>query len=203
MTILTFAVPFIFRSPISTLPPGAVLGGGIAISAAGIAALLAVGPTLAGRSSSGMLLSGLGIGIANPPSRASVSASSRLNAAAWRRSQQHVSHRRPGDGGCGARRRVPATNHGFDVGECRRARRRARPDYLLGGHQGGRSRPTKDRRRGPRRLRFGLRTIFVIGAVLVALGAVAAACLVRSKDFHSATRSAPAPEPAPVTTERA
>jgi len=52
MTILTFAVPFIFRSPISTLPPGAVLGGGIAISAAGIAALLAVGPTLAGRSSS-------------------------------------------------------------------------------------------------------------------------------------------------------
>jgi len=26
MTILTFAVPFIFRSPISTLPPGAVLG---------------------------------------------------------------------------------------------------------------------------------------------------------------------------------
>jgi hypothetical protein len=49
----------------------------------------------------------------------------------------------------------------------------------------------------------GLRSIFVIGAIIVALGGVAAACLVRSKDFHSATKRMSAPEPAPpVATER-
>jgi hypothetical protein len=47
----------------------------------------------------------------------------------------------------------------------------------------------------------GLRTIFLIGAIIVVLGAVAAACLVRAKDFHSATGPSPSPEPAPVATE--
>jgi hypothetical protein len=43
--------------------------------------------------------------------------------------------------------------------------------------------------------------IFVIGAIVVALGAVVAACLVRSKDFHRAGSTAkPAP---PVAAETA
>jgi hypothetical protein len=48
----------------------------------------------------------------------------------------------------------------------------------------------------------GLRTIVVIGAVVVALGAVAAAGLVRSKDFHTPTNPAPPPKSAsPVASE--
>jgi hypothetical protein len=48
----------------------------------------------------------------------------------------------------------------------------------------------------------GLRTIFIIGAIVVALGAVAAAGLVRAKDFDTTTSPAPQPEVAPpVATE--
>ncbi|MGB8197609.1 MAG: hypothetical protein WCF25_11450, partial [Acidimicrobiales bacterium] len=43
----------------------------------------------------------------------------------------------------------------------------------------------------------GLHTIFVIGAIIVVVGAVAAAVLVRSKDFHAST--VPAPSSAPDT----
>jgi hypothetical protein len=48
----------------------------------------------------------------------------------------------------------------------------------------------------------GLRTIFIIGAVIVALGAVAAALLVRSKDFHVAATPASSPAaPSPIAAE--
>ena len=43
----------------------------------------------------------------------------------------------------------------------------------------------------------GLRTILIIGAFVVAFGAVAAACLVRSKDFHPAATPVSKPESAP------
>ncbi|HXC18424.1 MAG TPA: hypothetical protein VNT80_00790, partial [Acidimicrobiales bacterium] len=43
----------------------------------------------------------------------------------------------------------------------------------------------------------GLRTIFVIGAIIVVLGAAAAAWLVRSKDFHVPTVPSPAPASSP------
>jgi len=39
----------------------------------------------------------------------------------------------------------------------------------------------------------GFRTIVLIGAIIVAFGAVVAAWLVRSKDFHRAATPAPAP----------
>ena len=41
--------------------------------------------------------------------------------------------------------------------------------------------------------------IFVIGAIIVVVGAVAAAVLVRSKDFHAPTAPARTPAPAPAT----
>ena len=37
----------------------------------------------------------------------------------------------------------------------------------------------------------GFRTIVLIGAIIVALGAVVSAWLVRSKDFHTASKPAP------------
>jgi hypothetical protein len=48
----------------------------------------------------------------------------------------------------------------------------------------------------------GFRAIILIGAIVVALGAIVAAWLVRSKDFHTSTTSVRAREPAPpVATE--
>jgi len=205
MTILTFAVPFIFRSPISTLPPGAVLGGGIAISAAGIAALLAVGPNSGWTVLiPGMLLSGLGIGIANPAIARvglGVVPPERSGMASGLSNTFRIGGLATGVAALGAvfQQRITASMSA-SVGA--RAGALGRIISSAGIKAAAHGQP---KIADAARVAFvsGLRTIFVIGAVLVALGAVAAACLVRSKDFHSATRSAPAPEPAPVTTERA
>jgi len=85
-----------------------------------IAALLAVGPTLAGRSSSGMLLSGWASALPIRIARVGLGVV-RLNAAAWRRVSATRFASAAWRRGLRRSRRVPATNHGFDVGECRRA----------------------------------------------------------------------------------
>ncbi|MGH8989121.1 MAG: MFS transporter, partial [Acidimicrobiales bacterium] len=67
LTVLAFLVPFAFRRPAQKLPPGVVLGAGFAISAAGIAAFLVVGPSSGWTDLiPGLVLSGVGVGIANP-----------------------------------------------------------------------------------------------------------------------------------------
>lgn len=67
LTVLSFLVPFVFRGPAQKLPPGLVLGAGIAITAGGIAALLVIGPSSGWAGLiPGMVLSGFGIGMANP-----------------------------------------------------------------------------------------------------------------------------------------
>ena len=67
LTVLAFLVPFVLRGPAQKLPPGVVLGGGLAITATGLVALLAVGPTSGWTALiPGLVLSGFGIGVANP-----------------------------------------------------------------------------------------------------------------------------------------
>jgi EmrB/QacA subfamily drug resistance transporter len=198
MTVLTFLVPFLLRSPIHRLPPGLVLGGGIAITAGGIFALLAVGPNSSWTVLiPGMALSGIGIGIANPaiarvglgvvpPERSGMASGisntfrigglatgvAALGSVFQQRitsSMAHVVGARAGTvGRVISSAGVKAAAHGQPMLE-----QAARVAFVS-----------------------GLRTIVVIGAVVVALGAVAAAGLVRSKDFHTPSNPAPPPKSA-------
>jgi len=205
MTVLTFAVPFIFRSPISKLPPGVVLGGGIAISAAGIAALLAVGPSSGWTVLiPGMVLSGLGIGIANPAIARvglGVVPPERSGMASGLSNTFRIGGLATGVAALGAvfQQRI-TTSMSASVGAHAAALGRVISSAGIKAAAHGQTKIAD-----AARVAFvsGLRTIFVIGAILVAFGALAAACLVRSKDFHSATTPAPTPEPAtPIATER-
>lgn len=202
MTVLTFLVPFVLRAPIYKLPPGVVLGAGIAITAGGIVAMLAVGP----RSSwlvliPGMVLAGIGIGIANPaiarvglgvvpPERSGMASGisntfrigglatgvAALGAVFQQRITSSMTVRFGSQASALGRvissAGVKAASHGqLKIAEA------ARVAFVS-----------------------GLRTIFVIGAIVVALGAVAAAWLVRAKDFYSTATPASAPA-TPLTSE--
>jgi len=203
MTVLTFLVPFIFRSPIHQLPPGFVLGGGIAITAGGIFALLAVGPSSAWTVLiPGMVLSGIGIGIANPAIARvglGVVPPERSGMASGISNTFRIGGLATGVAALGAvfQQRITSSmsaSVGTNAGAIGRVISSA------GVKAAARGNP---KIANAARVAFasGLRTIFLIGAIIVVLGAVAAACLVRAKDFHSATGPSPSPEPAPVATE--
>jgi hypothetical protein len=204
MTIPTFLVPFLLRSPIHKLPPGLVLGGGVAITAGGILAFLAVGANSSWTVLIlGMILAGIGIGIANP-------AIARVGLGV-------VPPERSGmASGLSNTFRIGGLATGVAaLGAVFQQRITSSMSSTVGSHAGtiGRvisSAGVKAAAHGnPKiadaaRVAFasGLRTIVVIGAIIVVLGAVAAALLVRSKDFHSATAPASSPASAsPVAAE--
>jgi hypothetical protein len=204
MTVLTFLVPFVFRSPIHKLPPGLVLGGGIAITAGGIFALLAVGA-----SSSwtvlipGMVLSGIGIGIANPAIARvglGVVPPERSGMASGISNTFRIGGLATGVAALGAvfQQRI-TTSMAKSVGSHAAALGRVISSAGVKAAAHGQPKIAD-----AARVAFvsGLRTIFIIGAIVVALGAVAAAWLVRAKDFHTATPPVAQPEVAsPVATE--
>ena len=205
MTILTFLVPFIFRSPINRLAPGLVLGGGIAISALGIAALLVVGPDSGWTDLiPGMMLSGFGIGIANPAIARvglGVVPPERSGMASGLSNTFRIGGLATGVAALGAvfqQRITSSMSH--SVGANAAALGRVISSAGIKAAAQGQPKIA-----AAARVAFisGLRTIFVIGAILVALGAVASACLVRSKDFHSSTRVTSVPETATVPAEHA
>src|SRR5665213_2587393 len=148
MTVLTFLVPFVFRSPINKLPPGLVLG--------------VVPPERSGMASgisNTFRIGGLATGVAA------------LGAVFQQRITTSMS------ASIGA--------HGATLG---------RVISSAGVKAAAHGQP---KIADAARVAFvsGLRMIVVIGATVVALGAVVAACLVRSKDFHRASTPAPAPQP--------
>ena len=205
MTVLTFLVPFIFRAPIHTLPPGVVLGGGIAITAGGVAALLAVGPSSGWTVLiPGMVLSGIGIGIANPAIARvglGVVPPERSGMASGLSNTFRIGGLATGVAALGAvfQQRI-TTSMSASFGAHAAALGRVISSAGIKAAAHGQTKIAD-----AARVAFvsGLRSILVIGAIIVALGGVAAACLVRSKDFHSATKRMSAPEPAPpVATER-
>jgi EmrB/QacA subfamily drug resistance transporter len=205
MTVLTFLVPFTFRAPIHTLPPGVVLGSGIAITAGGIAALLAVGPSSGWTVLiPGMVLSGIGIGIANPAIARvglGVVPPERSGMASGLSNTFRIGGLATGVAALGAvfQQRI-TTSMSQSIGAHAAALGRVISSAGIKAAAHGQPKIAD-----AARVAFvsGLRTIFVIGAIIVALGGIAAACLVRSKDFHSATKRMSAPEPAPpVATER-
>jgi EmrB/QacA subfamily drug resistance transporter len=204
MTVLTFLVPFIFRTPIHELPPGLVLGCGIAITAGGIVALLAVGPSSGWTVLiPGMVLIGVGIGIANPAIARvglGVVPPERSGMASGISNTFRIGGLATGVAALGAvfQQRITAsmsTSVGARAGALGRVISSAGVKAAAHG---------QPKILDAARVAFvsGMRTIFVIGAIVVALGAVAAAWLVRSKDFVTPTSPVPSPETAsPVATE--
>jgi EmrB/QacA subfamily drug resistance transporter len=204
MTVLTFLVPFMFRSPIHKLPPGVVLGGGIAITASGIVALLAVGPNSGWTVLiPGMVLSGIGIGVANPAIARvglGVVPPERSGMASGLSNTFRIGGLATGVAALGAvfQQRI-TSSMSASVGAHAAALGRVISSAGIKAAAHGQPRIAE-----AARLAFvsGLRTILVIGAIVVALGAVAAAFLVRAKDFHSASPQASEREPSsPVATE--
>ena len=199
MTVLTFLVPFVLRAPGNKLPPGVVLGAGIAITAGGIVALLAVGPDTSWTALiPGMVLAGIGIGIANPAIARvglGVVPPERSGMASGISNTFRIGGLATGVAALGAvfQQRITSSMsksvgaHAATLGRVIssagvKAAAHGQPRIAAAAHVAFVS---------------GLRTIFIIGAIIVALGAVAAACLVRSRDFHPTTPAAPAPERAP------
>src|ERR1039458_336918 len=204
MTVLTFLVPFIFRAPIHTLPPGVVLGGGIAITAGGVAALLAVGPSSGWTILiPGMVLAGIGIGIANPAIARvglGVVPPERSGMASGLSNTFRIGGLATGVAALGAvfQQRI-TTSMSASIGAHAAALGRVISSAGIKAAAHGQLRIAD-----AARVAFvsGLRTILIIGAFVVAFGAVAAACLVRSQDFHPATTPVSKPEPAPpIATE--
>jgi EmrB/QacA subfamily drug resistance transporter len=204
MTVLTFLVPFIFRAPAQKLPPGVVLGGGIAITACGIVALLAVGPSSGWTVLiPGMVLSGIGIGIANPAIARvglGVVPPERSGMASGISNTFRIGGLATGVAALGAvfQQRI-TSSMSASVGAHAAALGRVISSAGVKAAAHGQLRIAD-----AARVAFvsGLRTILIIGASVVAFGAVAAAGLVRSKDFHPATTPVSKPEPAPpIATE--
>jgi|SRR5665213_2675907 len=197
MTVLTFLVPFVLRSPVQTLPPGVVLGGGIAFTAGGIFALLAVGPNSSWTVLiPGMVLAGTGIGIANPAIARvglGVVPPERSGMASGISNTFRIGGLATGVAALGAvfQQRI-TTSMSKSVGAHGAALGRVISSAGIKAAAHGQPKIAD-----AARVAFvsGLRMIVVIGATVVALGAVVAACLVRSKDFHRASTPAPAPQP--------
>jgi hypothetical protein len=205
MTLLTFVVPFVFRSPVQKLPPGVVLGGGIAITAGGILALLAVGPSSGWTALiPGMALSGIGVGIANPAIARvglGVVPPERSGMASGISNTFRIGGLATGVAALGAvfQQRI-TTSMSRSVGANAAALGRVISSAGVKAAAHGQPKIA-----AAARVAFvsGFRAIILIGAIVVALGAIVAAFLVRSKDFHTSTTSVRAPEPAPpVATER-
>jgi hypothetical protein len=199
MTVLTFFVPFILRSPIHTLPPALVLGGGIALTAGGIFALLAVGPNSSWTVLiPGMMLAGIGIGIANPAIARvglGVVPPERSGMASGISNTFRIGGLATGVAALGAvfQQRI-TTSMSASVGA--RAAAFGRVISSAGVRAAAHGHPRIfEAARGA--FVSGFRSILMIGACVVAVGAVLAACLVRPKDFYVAPTSQPAPENAP------
>jgi EmrB/QacA subfamily drug resistance transporter len=188
LTVLSFVVPFALRGPIHKLPPGVVLGAGLAIAAGGIGALLAVG-THSGWTAliPGMVLSGFGIGVANPAIARvglGVVPPERSGMASGISNTFRIGGLATGVAALGAifQQRI-TSSLSTTVGSRAAALGRVVSSAGVKAAAHGQTR-IADAARGA--FVSGLHTILIIGAVVVALGAAFAALLVRSKDFHRA-----------------
>jgi hypothetical protein len=200
LTMPAFFVPFIFRGPIHKLPPGLVLGTGIAITAGGIGALLAVSPSSGWTALiPGMILSGFGGGIANPAIARvglGVVPPERSGMASGISNTFRIAGMATGVAALGAifQQRI-IRSLSSSVGAHAAALGRVVSSAGVQAAVHGQSKAAD-----AARVAFvsGLRTIFIIGLIIVALGAAVAAVLVRAKDFHRPTAPASQPEPSPL-----
>jgi EmrB/QacA subfamily drug resistance transporter len=197
LTVLSFVVPFALRGPIHKLPPGVVLGAGLAIAAGGIGALLAVG-THSGWTAliPGMVLSGFGIGVANPAIARvglGVVPPERSGMASGISNTFRIGGLATGVAALGAifQQRI-TSSLSTTVGSRAAALGRVVSSAGVKAAAHGQSKIANAARGA---FVSGMHTILIIGAVVVALGAVLAALLVRSKDFAIAPVTPTEPVP--------
>jgi EmrB/QacA subfamily drug resistance transporter len=202
LTVLAFLVPFVFRGPTQTLPPGLALGAGFAITAAGIAAMLAVGSDSSWTVLiPGLVLCGIGLGIANPAIARvglGVVPPQRSGMASGISNTFRIAGLATGVAALGAifQQRV-TTSLSSSVGPHAAALGNVVSSAGVTAAAHGQAR-TAD----AAHVAFvsGLHTVFLIGAIAVAAGALLSIALVRSKDFPQPTPppAPPEPEPAPI-----
>jgi EmrB/QacA subfamily drug resistance transporter len=200
LTVLSFVVPFAFRGPIHKLPPGLVLGAGLAIAAGGIGALLAVGPHSGWTALiPGMMLSGFGIGVANPAIARvglGVVPPERSGMASGISNTFRIGGLATGVAALGAifQQRI-TSSLSTTVGARAAALGRVVSSAGVKAAAHGQSKIANAARGA---FVSGMHAILIIGAVVVALGAVGAAILVRSRDFHRPASPVTPTEPVPL-----
>jgi EmrB/QacA subfamily drug resistance transporter len=187
-TLLAFFVPLASRSVTDKLPAGLVLGTGIAITAGGIAALLAVSATSTWTALiPGELLAGLGLGISNPAIARvglGVVPPERSGMASGISNTFRIGGLATGVAALGAIFQQRITNeltpafgtHAAALGKVVSSAGVKAAVAATHGEAGTAALT---------RVAFvsGLRLILVIGLVVVAIGAVVAVALIRAKDF--------------------
>ncbi|MDT4891864.1 MAG: hypothetical protein QOE97_899 [Pseudonocardiales bacterium] len=201
LTVLAFLVPFVFRRPAQALPPGLVLGAGFAVTAGGIGAMLAVGP----HSSwtvliPGLMLCGIGLGIANPAIAQvglGVVPPQRSGMASGISNTFRIAGLATGVAALGAifqQRVTSSLSSSFGPHAAALSRVVSSAGVKAAAH--GQAR-TADAAHVA--VVSGLHTLLAIGAIAVAAGAVISVVVVRSKDFHQPTPPVAPTEPEPAT----
>jgi len=199
-TLLCFIVPLAIRSTAEKLSPRLLLAAGLGITAAGVAAMTVV---TTGSSWTalipGLLLTGLGIGIANPTIARialGVVAPARSGMASGINNTFRIGGLATGVAALGAifQQKVTtslATNLGHPAPQLAKvvASAGVRAAVAVGSSTPGIAVAAHGA------FLSGFRLILVIGAVVVALGAIAGATLVRGRDFANRAPAALAPEP--------
>jgi EmrB/QacA subfamily drug resistance transporter len=199
-TVLCFIVPLSLRSVTERLSPRLVLGAGLAITAAGLAAM-----TVVTASSSwtvlipGLLLTGLGIGLCNPAIARialGVVAPARSGMASGINNTFRIGGLATGVAALGAVFQQKVTTS-LAAGLGHPAPQLAKVVASAGVRAAVANSSTPGLAAASHHAFLsGLRLILVIGTAVVAAGAIAGATLVRGRDFAQRTAPAPAPEPA-------
>jgi hypothetical protein len=202
LTVLSFVVPFVFRGPAQKLPPGVALGTGFAMTAGGIAGMLAVGP----HSSwvvliPGLVLCGIGIGIANPAIAhvgLGVVPPQRSGMASGMSNTFRIAGLATGVAALGAifQQRV-TTSLSSSVGL-----HAASLGHVVSSAGVKAAAQGQARTADAAHVAFvsGLHTVLAIGTIAVAAGAILSIVLVRAQDFHQPSTPVvlAEPDPAPI-----
>jgi EmrB/QacA subfamily drug resistance transporter len=200
-TVLCFVVPLAFHSVADRIAPRIVLGTGLAVTAAGMAAMLFV------TSSSswvvlipGLILTGFGIGLANPAiarTGLGVVAPERSGMASGLSNTFRIGGLATGVAALGAIfERHVGTSLATQLGHPAPAL--AKVIASAGVRAAVAANPGQAGLASASHVAFvsGLHLILIIGTAVVALGAVAAFTLVRAQDFYAHRPPSPAVEPA-------
>jgi EmrB/QacA subfamily drug resistance transporter len=194
LTLLTFLVPLVVRGVAQKVPPGIELGVGFAITAGGVAAFLAIGSTTSWTALiPGMVLCGLGVGIANPAIARvglGVVPPERSGMASGISNTFRIAGLATGVAALGAifQQRITSSLSAGSVPDAPALGRAVSSTGVKAAAQSNAATAQAAR------VAFssGMHTIVVIAAITVAVGALLAASLVRARDFH---RPSPAVEP--------
>ena len=197
-TLLTFVVPIAARKPAERIPPGVALGGGLAVTAVGVAVMAHVTTTSTWTTIlPGLLLIGVGIGVANPAIARialGVVPPQRTGMASGISNTFRIGGLSIGVAALGAIFQQQL-NSGLQKQLGKAAPTLAR-DVASGGIPAAREFSHGSSlvvSASQHAFASGMNVLFVVGAAAVAAGAVAAFALVKSKDFvaHASPAAAP------------